>query len=100
MIPQPSIGHFDAVGSAAGKGVLAYDAGTGAATVTVPAGAWLKTVSVVCTTAPGTVKIGTNDTVTVPVGSSFSQDVGGGIQGQVDVVISASDAYYVDWIAP
>ena len=78
---------------------FAYASGTTTATVDVPAGAFLQRVSVLPGAGAATLTIGGGDTITVPAGSAFSEEIGG-VAIDTDVVIGGDvGTYYVAWKA-
>lgn len=78
--------------------VFGYAAGTAAATVDVPAGARVRSVSVLAGAGPATLVIGGGDTITIPAGDSFSDTLMGELAQGADVVIGGAVAsYYVSW---
>jgi hypothetical protein len=81
-------------------GTYAYRAGTATGTVDVPTGAQLKRVSVSAgITASATVTIGGGDTITIPAGDAFDEQIPGQAVS-ADVVIGGSiQSYYVSWVA-
>lgn len=80
--------------------VYAYDAGTATGTVDVPAAALLRRVTVMAGVSVGaTVTIGGGDTITIPAGGAFDEQIPGRAVG-ADVVIGGTiQAYYVAWAA-
>jgi hypothetical protein len=76
----------------------AYAAGTGSAVVAVPAGAYLLTVALAGSLPTCAAQIAALDTVLVPVGGTWTHNVDGGIRGAVNVTITDSDSYFVDWV--
>ena len=81
------------------SGTYAYQAGTGDATVDVPAGARLRRVMVVANASSDTtVTIGGGNTITVLAGGHFDEQIAGDAVGS-DVVIGGGDSrsYYVAW---
>jgi hypothetical protein len=81
-------------------GTYGYAAGTGSATVDVPALAKLRRVSVVANAStPTTVTIGGGNTITIVAGGSFDEQIPG-LALDADVVIAggASQSYYVSWV--
>lgn len=81
-------------------GVYHYAAGTSTGTVTLNAGQFLRRVSVVAgASVAGTITIGGGNTITVPAGTSFDEQIVGLADG-ADVVIGGTiQAYYVAWWA-
>jgi hypothetical protein len=82
-------------------GTFAYASGTSTGTVDVPAGARLKRVSVVAgASAAATVTIAGGNTITIPAGFSFDEQIAGDVTAGGDVVIGGTvQAYYVSWVA-
>lgn len=96
---NPTDGRVDTFDPA--DGVYGYKAGTAAGTVDVPASARLRRVSVIANAAAvTTVTIGGGDTITIPIGGTFDEQVPGLAVG-ADVVIAggAPQSYYVSWVA-
>lgn len=83
-----------------GPGIYHYAAGTSTGTVTLNAGQFLSRVSVVAdSAASATVTIGGGNTITVPAGTSFDEQIAGVADG-ADVVIGGTiQSYYVAWWA-
>lgn len=91
---------------------FAYKAGTGDATITVPAGSQVKSVSVrapagsdaTMTIAPGganqVAPATAGDTITILAGSGFSEDFLGAIGGDTVFAITGSGSYYVSYFLP
>lgn len=79
-------------------GAFGYAAGTAAATVDVPAGARVRSVSVLAGAGSATITIGGGATITVPTGLSFTEQIVGDVALGADVVIGGTPAsYYVSW---
>ncbi|MCA1571709.1 MAG: hypothetical protein LC798_15625 [Chloroflexi bacterium] len=76
-----------------------YAAGTAATTVDVPAGARVRRVSVIAgTSVAATVTIAGGDTITIPAGAAFDEQIPGDVAMAADVVIGGTvQAYYVSW---
>jgi hypothetical protein len=79
-------------------GTYGYAAGTAAGTVDVPALARLKRVAVLAgATVAATITIGGGNTITVPAGTAFDEQIPGAAIG-ADVVIGGTvQAFYVSW---
>jgi hypothetical protein len=76
-----------------------YDAGTAAATVDVPAAARLTRVAVVAGASAATIVIAGGDTITVPAGMAFGEEIMGDVPRGADVVIGGTVAtYFVAWM--
>jgi hypothetical protein len=83
------------------EGVYGYAAGTATGTVDVPTDARLRRVSVVAGTASAaTVTIGGGNTITVPAGYAFDDEIVGEATNK-DVVIAGGplQAYYIAWVS-
>jgi hypothetical protein len=82
-------------------GAYAYAAGTAAGTIDVHAGARVKRVSVIAGSGgSATVTIAGGNTITIPAGASFDEQIPGLATLGGDVVIGGSvTAYYVSWVA-
>lgn len=81
-----------------GGGVYDYDAGTSAGTVDVPAGKRVRRVSVIPGAGTATVAIAGGDTITIPAGAMFDEQIPGQVAAGADVVIGGVVAsYYVAW---
>lgn len=82
-------------------GTYGYAAGTAAATVDVPSGARVKRVSVLAGTGgSATITIAGGNTITVPAGGGFDEQIPGLATAGGDVVIGGTVAsYYVSWVA-
>jgi hypothetical protein len=80
-------------------GTFGYASGTSPATVDVPAGARLQRVSVIAgLSVAATVTIGAGNTITIPAGAAFDENVPGQALG-ADVVIGGTiQSYYVAWL--
>lgn len=79
-------------------GTYAYAAGTSATTVDVPAGGRVRHVSVIASAAAATITIAGGNTITVPAGAGFTEQIAGDAPLGGDVVIGGSPAsYYVAW---
>lgn len=84
------------------SGTYAYAAGTGDATVDIPAGGRVRRVSVVANAASATtVTIAGGNTITIPAGGAFDEQIPGQATLGGDVVIGGGDSqsYYVSWTA-
>jgi hypothetical protein len=82
------------------EGTYAYAAGTATGTVNLTDDARLRRVSLVAgTAAASTVTIGGGNTITVPAGYVFDEQIAGAAVG-TDVVIAGGtpQAYYVSWV--
>ncbi len=76
-----------------------YAAGTAAGTVDVPAGARLRSVSVIAGASAATIVIAGGATITVPAGAGFSEQIAGDVPVGADVVIGGIPAsYFVSWM--
>lgn len=80
-------------------GAFGYEAGTAPATIDVPAGAVVKSISVVAAAdGVATVVIAGGDTITILEGGGFDERVVGNVGDGADVVIGGAVAsYYVSW---
>ncbi len=75
-----------------------YAAGTAAGTITVPAGARLRSVSVLAGAEAATLVIDDGDLITIPAGDSFSDTLAAEVEQGVDVIIGGTPAaYYISW---
>jgi hypothetical protein len=84
----------------AARGTFGYDAGTAATTVDVPAGAHLRSISVIPGAGTATVAIAGGDTITIPQGGAFDERIDDDTPAGADVVIGGTVAsYYVSWAA-
>jgi hypothetical protein len=82
------------------RGTFGYHAGTAAATVDVPAGAHLRSISVIPGAGTATVTIAGGDTITIPQGGAFDEHIDDDTTAGADVVIGGTVAsYYVSWAA-
>lgn len=84
-------------------GTFGYAAGTAAGNVDVPTGARIKRVNVVAgATVAATVTILAGNTITIPAGGTFDEQIPGdalGTAGAADVVIGGTiQAFYVSWV--
>jgi hypothetical protein len=77
-----------------------YAAGVVAATVDVPAQAHVKRVSVIAgASAAATITIAGGQTITVPAGAAFDEQIPGEAPAGADVVIGGTvQSYYVSWV--
>jgi hypothetical protein len=85
-------------------GTFGYAAGTAAGNVDVPTGARIKRVSVIAgAAASATVTILGGNTITIPAGGAFDEQVPGdatATSGATDVVIGGTiQSYYVAWVS-
>ncbi len=76
-----------------------YAAGTAAATVDVPAGSRLRSVSVIAGAGAATIVIAGGATITVPAGAGFDEQIIGDVPVGADVVIGGTPAtFFVSWM--
>lgn len=88
-------GHYELVYDDA---TLAYVAGSGAGTETVPAGAALYEVSVSAVGGATTITIGGGDSIALASGDTFTEDFGGRVIGELDIVLGANAQYFISWM--
>lgn len=82
------------------RGTFGYHAGTAAATVDVPVGAHVRSISIIPGAGTATVTIAGGDTITIPQGGAFDERINDDTPAGADIVIGGTVAsYYVSWAA-
>jgi hypothetical protein len=96
-VARPTVGTFRAQGTPAENCAYNYTAGA-SGTFSLPAGAYLLSVTAWATGGGATVQIGARDAIALPIAGSIELAPDGGIVGPVDIVATLTAGYLIEYL--